>query len=91
MTTIENETKKLVKERFDYQIPIAEVQKAGISTTGAPIENELEPLEQEFTAYRKENNLWDVLVDKTICTVDEDGKVGRARLEEGKEIIEKMG
>lgn len=90
-TTIEIETKKLVKERFDYQIPIAEVQKAGISTTGAPIENELEPLEQEFTAYRKENNLWDVLVDKTIYTVDEDGKVGRARLAEGKELIEKMG
>lgn len=82
---IETETKKLVKERFDYQIPIAEVQKAGISTTGAPIENELEPLAQEFTAYRKENNLWDVLVDKTIYTVDEDGKVGRARLAEGKE------
>lgn len=88
---IEMETKKLVKKRFDYQIPIAEVQKAGISTTGAPIENELEPLEQEFTAYRKENNLWDVLVDKTIYTVDEDGKVGRARMAEGKELIEKMG
>ena len=88
---IETETKKLVKERFDYQIPIAEVQKAGISTTGAPIENELEPLEQEFTAYRKENNLWDVLVDKTIYTVDEDGKVGRARLADRKELIEKMG
>ena len=88
---IEAETKKLVKERFDYQIPIAEVQKAGISTTGAPIENELEPLEQEFTAYRKENNLWNVLVDKTIYTVSEDGKVGRARLAEGKERIEKMG
>ena len=82
---IETEAKKLVKERFDYQIPIAEVQKAGISTTGAPIENELEPLEQEFTAYRKGNNLWDVLVDKTIYTVDDDGKVGRARLAEGKE------
>lgn len=40
---IENEIKALVKERFDYVIPIAEVQKAGISTTGAKIENELEP------------------------------------------------
>ena len=30
---IENEIKALVKERFDYVIPIAEVQKAGISTT----------------------------------------------------------
>ena len=87
---IEAEAKKLTKERFDYQIPIAEVQKAGISTTGAPIENELEPLEQEFTTYRKENNLWDILVDQTIYTVSEDGKVGRARLAEGTKLIEKM-
>ncbi len=84
---IETETKKLVKERFDYQTPIAEVQKAGISTTGAPIENELEPLEQEFTAYRIENNLWEVLVDNTIYTVDDEGKVVRARLAKGKEQL----
>ena len=90
-TTIEIETKKLVKERFDYQIPIAEVQKAGISTTGAPIENELEPLEQEFTAYRKENNLWDVLVDRTFYTVEDDGATCRVRWADGKELIEKMG
>ena len=88
---IETETKKLVKERFDYQIPIAEVQKAGISTTGAPIENELEPLEQEFTAYRKENNLWDVLVNSTYYKVATDGNVGRVRWADGKELIEKMG
>lgn len=55
---VEATTKTLIKERFDYQIPIAEVQKAGISTTGAPIENELIPLEKEYTEYRKENNLW---------------------------------
>lgn len=91
LATIETEAKKLVKQRFDYEIPIAEVQKAGISTTGAPIENELEDLEPEYTAYRKENQLWNVLVDKTIYTVSEDGKVGRARLAEGKELIEKMG
>ncbi len=88
---METETKKLVKERFDYQIPIAEVQKAGISTTGAPIENELEPLEQEFTAYRKENNLWDVLVDRTFYTVEDDGTTCRVRWADGKELIEKMG
>lgn len=55
---VETTTKTLIKERFDYQIPIAEVQKAGISTTGAPIENELIPLEKEYTEYRKKNNLW---------------------------------
>lgn len=56
--SVEIEIKKLIKERFDYQIPVAEVKKAGISTTGAKIENELEDLEPEFTQYRKKNNLW---------------------------------
>lgn len=57
-TNIEIEAKTLVKQRFDYVIPIAEVAKAGISTTGATIENELEPLLQEFKEYRKNANLW---------------------------------
>ena len=55
---IEASAKVLIKERFDYQIPIAEVEKAGISTTGAPIENELLPLEEEFATYRKQNQSW---------------------------------
>lgn len=69
---IENEIKVLVKERFDYVIPIAEVQKAGISTTGAKIENELEPLEKEFTEYRKENKLWEKHVKATKYNVSDD-------------------
>ena len=56
---IANEIKAQVKQKFDYQIPIAEVEKAGISTTGAKIDNELEPLAIEFEAYRKENALWE--------------------------------
>jgi len=55
---IESEIKSKIKTDFDYQIPIAEVEKAGISTTGAKIENELEPSAKEFTAYRKKNKLW---------------------------------
>lgn len=76
---IETETKKLIKERFDYQIPIAEVQKAGISTTGAPIENELEPLEQEFTAYRKENDLWHPLIHSVQYLISDEGTLTRLR------------
>lgn len=57
----ETAIKVKIKQFFDYQIPIAEVEKAGISTTGAEIENELVPLEEEFTAYRKANMLWDNL------------------------------
>lgn len=55
---IDSEVKVLVKERWDYQIPIAQVEKAGISSTGAPCDNELIPLQLEYTQYRKENNLF---------------------------------
>ncbi|MBE6323706.1 MAG: N-6 DNA methylase [Bacteroidales bacterium] len=77
LATIEAEAKKLVKERFDYQIPIAEVQKAGISTTGAPIENELEYLEPEFTTYRMENRLWEPIIKCVRYHVDDNGDVER--------------
>lgn len=80
---IEDETKALVKERFDYVIPIAEVQKAGISTTGAKIENELEPLEKEFTEYRKENKLWEKHVKATKYNVSDDGTMLRTRFIDG--------
>lgn len=85
---IETETKKLVKDRFDYQIPIAEVQKAGISTTGAPIENELIPLEEEFTQYRKENHLWDVEVEETTYRIDNDNKIMRMRWADGEQQVQ---
>ena len=55
---MQDEIKALVKEKFDYQIPIAEVEKAGITTTGAECENELEQLAVEFKEYRKKANIW---------------------------------
>lgn len=55
---IEQETKPFIKQLFDYQIPIAQVEKAGITTTGAECENELEELLQEYMPYRKELGLW---------------------------------
>lgn len=48
----------LVKERFDYTIPIAQVQKAGITTTGAECDNELVDLAKEYAVYRTESELW---------------------------------
>lgn len=80
---IENEIKVLVKERFDYVIPIVEVQKAGISTTGSKIENELEPLEKEFTEYRRENKLWEKHVKVTKYNVSDDGTMLRTRFIDG--------
>lgn len=74
------EIKEIVKEKFDYEIPIAEVQKAGISSTGAEIDNELKPLAEEFTPYRKEKNLWDVPVKETQYNCSEDGNIFRFRV-----------
>nr|WP_177736379.1 N-6 DNA methylase [Flavobacterium inviolabile] len=55
---VATEVKAEVKNAFNYHIPIAEVEKAGISTTGAKIDNELEPLANEFKKYREANPLW---------------------------------
>ncbi|MEO8514578.1 MAG: N-6 DNA methylase [Ignavibacteria bacterium] len=55
---IEDESRLEIKTKFDYEIPIVEVEKAGISTTGAPIENELEPVALEFKKYRIKKKLW---------------------------------
>lgn len=62
-TKKEREIKAIVKEEFNYTIPIAEVEKAGISTTGARIENELDPLAKEFKKYTSENHLWGKLTE----------------------------
>jgi N-6 DNA methylase len=62
-TKKEQEIKAIVKEEFNYTIPIAEVEKAGISTTGARIDNELEPLAEEFKKYTSENHLWGKLTE----------------------------
>ena len=77
---MEVEIKSIVKEQFDYEIPIAEVQKAGISSTGAEIDNELIPLAKEFTPYRIENKLWDVPIKSVKYRTDEDGNTFRFRM-----------
>lgn len=78
---IYSEIKAIVKEKFDYEIPIAEVQKAGISTTGAAIENELIPLAEEFTPYRKEMNLWEVPDKSVKYDLRDDGNIYRCQIE----------
>jgi type I restriction enzyme M protein len=58
-TKIAEETLQLVKSRFDYQIPIAEIGDAGITTTGAESKgNQLVNLLNEFKQYQQENKLW---------------------------------
>ncbi len=74
---IENEIKIEIKNNFNYQIPIAEVEKAGISTTGAEIENELKPLVEEFKVFRKTAKIWDKKINSISYTITEDEKLYR--------------
>lgn len=71
------ETKGLIKSHFSYSIPIAEVEKAGISSTGSKIENELEPLAEEFKNYRYQNQLWSNKFKNVKYEVLEDDKIYR--------------
>tara|TARA_R110001599_G_scaffold24353_1_gene87905 strand:+ start:4938 stop:7271 length:2334 start_codon:yes stop_codon:yes gene_type:complete len=82
------EIKPLVKERFDYPIPVIEVEKAGISSTGAPCENELEDVAIEFRAYRKKANLWAQPKKETQYPVDKEGNISRLQLIDGTAVSE---
>lgn len=62
----QQEVKDIIKEQFNYEIPIAKVEKAGITTTGGECENELEKVLEEFKLYNKEVGLW----KKKICKYD---------------------
>lgn len=58
---INTEVKEQIKQKFDYQISIADIKKAGINSTGAKEENQLPELLKAFTEYRNINNLWEVV------------------------------
>ena len=75
---IDEETKPVVKKKFDYDIPIAKIDDAGITTTGAASEgNQLPQLVDEYSAYRIQNNLWPVLNNEIIYALNTDGKYCR--------------
>lgn len=66
---IEEETKPLVKKKFDYEIPIAKIDDAGITTTGTASEgNQLPQLVSEYFTYKMQNDLW-ALVNNNISYV----------------------
>ena len=56
----EAKIKEKTKELFNYEIPIVQVEKAGITTTGAKCKNELEDVAKEFKNYRDLKGLWTV-------------------------------
>ena len=55
---MEREKELLLKERLNYDIPVAKVNKAGIGSRGEVVENELVDLAKEFAMYRMKVHLW---------------------------------
>lgn len=87
---VENESKPLLKEYFDYEIPIAKVDDAGITSTGtASTGNQLPKLEEEYTLYRREKKLWKELRNPIIYKLDDfvdDVSVNIVRVVSDKEV-----
>ena len=58
---INTELKEQIKQKFDYQIPIADIKKAGINSTGGKDDSQLPELLEAYTEYRIANNLWEIV------------------------------
>lgn len=71
------EIKAQIKKEFDYEIPIAKIEKAGISSTGAEIENELKPLAEEFKTYAASKSLWKNIFEKVSYDITSDNQIYR--------------
>ena len=83
---IKEEAKPIVKRKFDYEIPIAKIEDAGITTTGAFSEgNQLPLLAKEYKEYRIKNILWQVKSNALSYALNSDGLY--CRIENGKETV----
>jgi len=67
--------KPLIKKYFDYEIPIAKVDKAGITSTGAICENELDFVRDEFREYAKSQTLWNSKLPSFTYNISDSGDV----------------
>ena len=54
----QKEIKSVIKERFNYEIPIVNVEKAGIDTLGRECDNQLIDVLAEFKQYRADHQMW---------------------------------
>ena len=85
---IETEIKAQIKNELNYQIAIAEVEQAGISRTGAKIDNELIPLCKDFTRYRKEYKLWNKKFNSIDYKLDNEENFYRISVIDNKSVKE---
>ena len=83
---IDDESKPVIKKKFDYDIPIAKVEDAGITTTGAASEgNQLPELVEEYKDYRINNMLWALKEFATEYRLNSDSLY--CRIVNGKEVV----
>lgn len=79
------EAKPITKEYFDYEIPIAMVEDAGITSTGSVSPgNQLPALQGEYKEYRVANKLWDELNSVVSYVINSEGRI--FRISEGEEV-----
>lgn len=84
--TMREETKPLTKEYFDYEIPVANVEDAGITSTGSVSEgNQLPRLQEAFKEYRSLRKLWDTSHHSVSYAIDSEGHI--LRLSDGEEAV----
>lgn len=83
--TIVEEAKPLTKEYFDYEIPIAMVEDAGITSTGAvSVGNQLPTLQDEYKKYRITKKLWSESNSVVSYTINLEGRI--FRISDDKEV-----
>ena len=88
----EEEAKPLVKEYFDYEIPIAMVEDAGITSTGAQsVGNQLPQLQKEYAEYKAAHQLWVESSLDYVYELNENGDVLRKKDAEDKGVILHVG
>ncbi|MGD2091517.1 MAG: N-6 DNA methylase [Candidatus Aminicenantes bacterium] len=56
---MEAEIRSIVKEEFDYEIPVVSIEKAAKVCSYGIDENQLRQIAEEYMTYRKKNKLWD--------------------------------
>ena len=79
------EAKPLTKEYFDYEIPIAMIEDAGITSTGAvSAGNQLPTLQNEYKEYRISNKLWEESNSCISYTINAECKI--IRINDGEEV-----
>ncbi|MEG1502427.1 MAG: N-6 DNA methylase, partial [Synergistaceae bacterium] len=81
---IAEEIKPVIKQKFDYDIPIAKIDDAGITTTGAASDgNQLPTLVSEYRNYCIDTKLWNITTDNISYINKNDGYY---RLSENQEV-----